>query len=296
MDEYGYLVATAGKIGDLDIAEGGLEYGSPGDSNYLKLSGETGLQLGQYFDVTTNGVVNMRRGVFGGFTIVPASGGNDYLRSDYSIGNLDYRTWIRSADDVDGGDTWVFSTQVKKSSESAYWGAFEVWANGTTYIAPRDSNGNVAGPTFEVAQNGIFLWPGETVSYQPNLYWAGTGESGTEHTRLYYTNWSSSSEKIKKQIGSITDARLNPENLYDVDVIQFQYKNKYLSEKDTRFGQDLIGFLIEDLDEKYSVAVDKLDEKDPATWNWNSAYLIPAMLKLIQDQHRDIEELKRKVS
>ena len=53
-----------------------------------------------------------------------------------------------------------------------------------------------------------------------------------------------------------------------------------------------IGFVIENLNEKYPIAVDKADEYDPKTWNWNSAYMIPAMLKLIQEQHKEIEELK----
>lgn len=310
VDEDGFMNASAGMIGGLNIVDGGLSAGIAGTNDYLSLDSATGLKLGQYFSVGLDGIVRMRRGVFGGFTIQPMEGGNDYLYSDYSTGGLDYRTWIRSADDVDGGDTWIYSAQVKKPSESAYWGAYYVTARGELHVNPYDSSGNagsahlrakkdmislhssVIGANLKVDGSGIYayLGNGTTTANQPNLYL----DTGTYYIKL--STWTSSSEKIKKRVNEITDERLNPENLYDVGIIQFQYKDNVIDSSDIRYGKDLIGFLIEDMDEKYPIAVDKADPKDPKTWNWNSAYMIPAMLKLIQDQHRDIEELKRKLS
>ena len=219
---------------------------------------------------------------------MPLDGGHDYFKSDWkaSDGNF-YRTWIRSADNTDLGQTWAFSAQIKNQNSGGMGGAFIAKSNGDTLITPTDSTGAAAGAHFTVTKDdGIIIYPNKTVSSQPNI------RMDPSTCRLCYTTWSASSEQIKDEIKSIENTELNPQNLYDVNVVQFKYKPDVLEWDDERYGKELIGFIIEDLNEKYPIAVDKADEYDSKTWNWNSAYMIPAMLKLIQEQHKEIEELK----
>ena len=53
---------------------------------------------------------------------------------------------------------------------------------------------------------------------------------------------------------------------------------------------DMPGFIIEQMNEVYPIAVDK-ETDNVKDWAWNSQYLIPPMLKLIQGQHKDINGL-----
>lgn len=290
---------------DVDIVRGGvsvIHLGDDENNDTIVRVGEandanveitpTKIKMGENFDVTQDGTVTMRRGVFGGFEIVPVDGGMDYLNSDWeaSDGNF-YRTWIRSAENTDLGQTWAFSAQMKNQNDGSMVGAFVAKSNGDIAIDPLDATGAAAGAGFHVTKDkGITMYPDKTVTNQPNLYWVPSGT--TDLHRLCYTTWSASSEQIKDEIKSIENAELNPQNLYDVNVVQFKYKPDVLEWDDERYGKELIGFIIEDLNEKYPIAVDKADEYDSKTWNWNSAYMIPAMLKLIQEQHKEIEELK----
>lgn len=270
------------------------------DDDSVDIVDSTGRLLASYGDKTeiydASGKAQVSLGAtkstISGFDIVPLEGGHDYFKSDWeaSDGNF-YRTWIRSADNTDLGQTWAFSAQMKNQNDGNLYGGFIAKSNGDTFIGPKDATGADAGAYFRVTKdNGIQIYPNKTVTKQPNLYWVSSGT--TDSNRLCYTRWSASSEQIKDEIKSIENTELNPQNLYDVNVVQFKYKPDVLEWDDERHGKELIGFIIEDLNEKYPIAVDKADEYDSKTWNWNSAYMIPAMLKLIQEQHKEIEELK----
>ena len=102
---------------------------------------------------------------------------------------------------------------------------------------------------------------------------------------------SSSSRRYKTDIiEGFTDEKLNPENLYNVKLYQYKYKDDHLEKDDQRVGMDLYGFIVEDLVEHYPSAVDLNSKGEPD--DWNKTFLIPAMLKLIQDQKKDIDILK----
>ena len=92
---------------------------------------------------------------------------------------------------------------------------------------------------------------------------------------------------------------MNPNNLYDVDVVQFKYKKDYFTNKhDTRYRKDLIGFVAEDIYEKFPIAADYHydDNGDVVVDGWNKQYMIPAMLKLIQEQKKEIDKLKETIN
>lgn len=103
----------------------------------------------------------------------------------------------------------------------------------------------------------------------------------------------SSSRRYKKD--ESTDlGEMDPTKLYDVPVKTYYYKSGYLSKEDPRYGEKFIGFIVEDFQETYPWAIDYDDKGHPEMWN--STVLLPAMLKLIQEQHNEIENLKDEIS
>jgi hypothetical protein len=102
---------------------------------------------------------------------------------------------------------------------------------------------------------------------------------------------SGSSKRFKNSISYELTDDMNPEKLYDVSIVRFKYNKDYLSDKkDSRYDTPLIGMIAEDMDAHYPQACDYDEQGRPK--GWNEHYIIPAMLKLIQDQHKEIEELK----
>lgn len=98
-----------------------------------------------------------------------------------------------------------------------------------------------------------------------------------------------SSREIKHDI---KPCEFDVEKLYDVPVVQFKFNEDYLSSEDERYGKDIIGLIAEDVEAVLPIAVDH-DREHPM---WNILILVPAMLKLIQKQHNEIELLKEKVN
>ena len=99
-----------------------------------------------------------------------------------------------------------------------------------------------------------------------------------------------SSKRYKHAITDITDEKLNPQRLYDLPVRQFVYNDDYLDENDQRYGMTVCGFIAEEVEEKYPVACEYDDDNMPE--NWDIRYIVPPMLKLIQQQHEEIEKIK----
>lgn len=141
-----------------------------------------------------------------------------------------------------------------------------------------------------------------TIQNGKRLNCVGVYENTTTSNANVYVNSSgnflrhvsSSSKTIKHDIKPLEDEGINAEKLYDVDVVQCKYNDGIVSEDDPRYGKDFPAFIIEDLDEKYPIAVDK-SGKSVKEWSWNPQYLIPPMLKLIQEQKAEIDELRKEI-
>ncbi len=108
---------------------------------------------------------------------------------------------------------------------------------------------------------------------------------------------SGSSKRFKTEIKPIDADDLNPDKLYDIDIVQYKFKKDYLSEDDQRYDKDVIGFIAEDIYEKYPIAADyTIDNNGNMIVNdWNFRYMVPAMLKLIQDQKKEIDSLEKRL-
>lgn len=127
-----------------------------------------------------------------------------------------------------------------------------------------------------------------TVTYAQNMYVSTSGViSRTTNT---------SSRTIKHDIKPLeadSYENVSAGNLYNINLVSFKYNDGIITdENDLRIGKDLPGIIIEQLNEVYPIAVDKPDVNDVKTWSWNQQYLIPPMLRLIQEQHKEIEQLK----
>ena len=132
----------------------------------------------------------------------------------------------------------------------------------------------------------------ESTTSKPNVFAYNAGRL------IRSTN--TSSRRFKDDIKPLENDDLNPDKLYDIGIYQFKYRQDYLSNrKDTRYRKDLIGFIAEEIFEKYPIAADyEIDKDGKVVVNaWNEQYLIPAMLKLIQDQHMQLinQEMKIKI-
>jgi len=101
---------------------------------------------------------------------------------------------------------------------------------------------------------------------------------------------SASSERFKENITDIGNIPgLDPKALLNIPVRAFSYKADYLSDSDDRYGVMVPGFIAEEVDAIYPVAVD-YEVDGPVTWN--ERFLVPAMLSLIQDLYKEITALK----
>ena len=94
----------------------------------------------------------------------------------------------------------------------------------------------------------------------------------------------SSSRRYKEAISDKLSEYLDPHKLYAVPVVEYVYKNDYLSKDDQRYGQKVIGFIAEDMADIYPIAASY--NEDGLVEDWNSRFIIPGMLKLIQEQHK----------
>ncbi len=105
----------------------------------------------------------------------------------------------------------------------------------------------------------------------------------------YFYRVSSSSRRYKTD--ESTDlGDIKPENLYNLPVKIFRYKDGYLDESDGSANKFILGFIAEDVDEVFPEAVSYEDGKAET---WKERIMIPAMLKLIQEQNERLKKLEK---
>lgn len=126
------------------------------------------------------------------------------------------------------------------------------------------------------------------------LYGVATGTNGNalkiDGKKLYT---SGSSKRFKHDISKVKDDELDPKRLYDIEVVQFVFNDDYLPKEDRNYGKPIIGFIAEDVYDKYPLGA-TLDENGLPS-DWDDRYIIPPMLALIQEQNKRIKKLEEKV-
>lgn len=155
------------------------------------------------------------------------------------------------------------------------------------------------GYTFNVA--GTAYISGATHVGRLYLYDSTLASSKTANARLTTGSFpyrlcevNSSSKRYKHDILPIQNDNLDPHLLYNIEVVQFKFNDDYLDNNDQRYGIDVPGFIAENIAEEYPIAADIND--DGTVEDWNDRFLIPPMLKLIQEQKQMIDDLERRLS
>lgn len=123
---------------------------------------------------------------------------------------------------------------------------------------------------------------GHTRANGPNVYVASNGI-------LYHS--ASSASRYKKDISeNLRD--INPSALYALKVVTYKYIDGYLENDDPCNGKFTIGFIADDVEKIFPYA---------AVWengqieSWNERIMIPAMLKLIQEQHKGLLKHEKRI-
>lgn len=129
--------------------------------------------------------------------------------------------------------------------------------------------------------------------YSSGVYSSTTTSAANMHIGTNYkmVRYASSSRRYKTDIQDLTDADLDPHRLYDLPVVEFRYNEGYLPESDPRNNKLVPGFIAEDVYDIYPIAADlKEDTGEPE--DWGAKWLIPGMLKLIQELNDRIQTLE----
>lgn len=257
-------------------------------------------------------------GTIAGWTI-----GEQELYKDFSDGNESYRAYIQgavSSQVENAGETWVFSTQ-KLSGGDNPEGQFIAKANGNvsaknidceTIYNRESTNGRralasnillVGNPSWfsgytlchaGSARMGQVIVDGnlkaEESLYLDYLSGSAVGTLSIDANAKVYS--SGSSKRWKTNITSDLSSNLIPEKLYELPVVQFEFDEEH---KELSLNDGIqIGVIAEDVDKIYPNAC--LYDKDGNPANWNERIMIPAMLKLIQDQKKQIDALEKRVT
>jgi hypothetical protein len=164
------------------------------------------------------------------------------------------------------------------------------------YVGAKDSFCVYGGSNTDVRFRSFKASDGSMYFQVPDIH-ARTTSSGSNvrvnsNGTLY--RYSSSSMRYKTDITTQLIDELDPERLYDLRVWQYKYREGHLDKNDQRYGQDIVGFIAEDVKQKYPIAVNY--NEDGQVENWNVEMIVPAMLKLIQNQKKEIDELKERLN
>ena len=191
-------------------------------------------------------------------------------------------------------------------------GGFTLYSNGTIdgglsntlfYGYANIGGGTATGERFIVTGNSSFvgnLITTGNITAQNDFYYPFPNVvSGTANLRLIpgstpagrIVDNGASSQRYKHDIVNLRDVpELDPRKLYELPVRAFKYNLDYLSTDDDRYDVLIPGFIAEEVDEFYPLAADY--EPKIGIHTWNDRMLIPAMMALIQDLHKEIQLLK----
>lgn len=321
------LTATSsGKIGPLTINNNTLSYGSTfsidgtghltarsayfeGDvyctSIHADFSTEaSGVIDGKYVELTNLNADNITAGTINADYIdVEGVSAGDIESVDITSCNI-YGGYIEGAHIVSNQSYYNTTFEFYQGDLSVYSGSTEVGS-----ISPYTEISN-----FGTEDLGLLIKGGATL-YLENRAFGGSGDTiaggGIFSRTIQFTtqtngnpvyiggagkliNHTSSTRKIKHDILPLKNEELDPHKLYDLPIVQFKYNDDYLSSDDQRAGIDIPGLIAEEVYDIYPIAA-QLDEVTKEPMNWDVRYLFPSALYLIQEQHKDIENLKKEI-
>lgn len=124
---------------------------------------------------------------------------------------------------------------------------------------------------------------------------SGLTSNASGSTLILHNNYvyklSSSSKRYKKHVKNMTSSEA--ERLLDIPVVWFEYNKGYLAPGDRFEGKPLPGFYAEDVYDAFPEGA-MLNESGQVE-DWNYRTMVPAMMKLIQDQQETINSLIKRI-
>jgi hypothetical protein len=225
------------------------------------------------------GTINSTSGSIGGFFIGTTYIGNAaatfYINS--SNGNAQFNNLFINAASGTSGITLSNGGNISMNGGALNMATGNISSAGTVGASTITSSGTatITG-VFTAVDAGTV-----TNTNTPNA-WLSTGGILRRST--------ASSIRYKENVTDLVNvAELHPKKLLDLPVRAFTYKEDYLSASDDRFQQMFPGFISEEVDAVYPMAV---DYENGEIESWNDRLLIPGMLALIQDLYKEIATLK----
>ena len=185
-------------------------------------------------------------------------------------------------------DLIVNGTVYMNSCKTRFSGS-GIWLGGyNTSGTPSGPNIRFFGPVHD-----FYGWSNLTSALRQCCYITDGSSQAYDNGNVRFARYVSSSRRYKNTITQEFDDTCNPEKLYDLPVVTYHYNKDY--DSSDKEGKKLhIGFIAEDVDELFPIACGYEDDgKTPE--NWNHMELIPGMMKLIQDQHKEILDLQDRV-
>lgn len=123
-----------------------------------------------------------------------------------------------------------------------------------------------------------------TYDASPNMYITSNGVLGRA---------TSSSQRYKIDIKDVQDDTLDPYHILNIPIRQYKYNNDNIPiGKDT--DDTYIGLIAEEVAKAYPAAAEY--NEDGQVEMWNIKVIVPAMLKILQDQQKEIEQLKEQLN
>ena len=186
-----------------------------------------------------------------------------------------------------------------KRSEFYVNGSGFVCCSGISVGGHYDAGGNLHNPNFYMT-----LDPADGYLYVGSLHVTDSKieakniNVGTGNTMVYTPDAIGSWGTIK-QTASSSIRYKNPvedmtydyaKQVLDITPTIFRYKYGYLEEGDESAGKEIPGFYAEDVEEHFPIGV--YHNLNGTVENWKPERIIPAMLRIMQEQQKEIERLK----
>lgn len=282
---------TANTVGNAIIAN--LDAGKITTGILSSIQIENGVGSPKPFSVNSAGAITATSGTVGGFTLgtnslTAASNVNFYMSPALGIiqaPTLQATGTGTASINTNGGVTANGATSTFLKIQTSSTAADSVSSGGglnVTGDSILSGTLRVDGGTDPV---GIST-PGTTTSADTWRVLSGGG--------YFLLKRPSSTARLKEHIIPITDIpEFDPQLLLQVPVRAFKFKPGVLSEHDTRIDMFMPGFIAEELDAIYPIAVEYDDEGLPRSYG--DSMIVPGMLALIQQQAAKITELEARI-
>ena len=255
-------------------------------------NGEDGKDAGeltqeQIFNILTNN--GQTQGIY-------LQNGKVYINGSY-IKSKSISASMLSVSDLSSIGAKIGGWTINSSYLQSSGGAIKLYSNGTIQVgnATIKSESNAM-----VIRSGLKIYCGtssfsdgtDRIQFFNLQHVTSGGNLSFEKDGSTIAYKASSSRRYKDPIADMTSEEA--EKILNIPIVWFKYKDGYLSANDQMVGKPVPGMYAEDVFECFPEAT--YNNADGEIENWDERMLIPAMLKIIQDQNERINTLEDTVN